>query len=120
MAMWPMPERFAMPEAGRPDHRLVTKGMSMSRKKLLHVSGWPLRRKLALVIAVPLLLAATFGTLRVYTELAASADHAATASQVTVLPPAVDYLNAAENAAIVARHNSSVVDPKRDEAIEYV
>src|SRR6478609_1362886 len=108
-----------MPEGRRSDHRLVTKGMSMSRK-FLHVSGWPLRRKLVLVIAVPLLFAATFGTLRVHKELGTSADHAAAASQVTVLPPAVDYLDAAENAAVVARRKNSAVDPKRDAAIKQV
>ncbi|MFC6043849.1 HAMP domain-containing sensor histidine kinase [Nocardioides hankookensis] len=84
------------------------------------MSGWPLRRKIVLVIAVPLLFAATFGTLRVNKELESSADHAAAASQVTVLPPAVDYLNAAENAAIVARHKTSAVDPKRDAAVKQV
>ena len=31
---------------------------------------WSLRRKLALVLAIPMLLAATFGGLRVHTELA--------------------------------------------------
>jgi HAMP domain-containing protein len=93
--------------------------MSMSRK-LLHVSGWPLRRKLALVLAVPMLFAATFGSLRVHKELAESADHASAASQVTVLPPAVDYLDAAETAALVARKRSSAVDPKRDAAIKDV
>ena len=78
----------------------------MSRK-IFHVSGWSLRRKLALVLAVPMLFAATFGSLRVHKELAESADHSSAASQVTVLPPAVDYLNAAETAAVVARKRTA-------------
>ncbi|GAA4719730.1 sensor histidine kinase [Nocardioides conyzicola] len=91
----------------------------MSRT-LFHVSGWSLRRKLILVVAFPMLFAATFGTLRVHKELAESSEHAAAASQVTVLPPAVAYLNAAENAAVVARRKTSAVDPKRDAATKDV
>lgn len=91
----------------------------MSRK-IFHVSGWSLRRKLALALAVPMLFAATFGSLRVHKELTESADHASAASQVTVLPPAVDYLNAAETAAVVARKRTSVVDKKRDAAVKDV
>ncbi len=84
------------------------------------ISGWPLRRKLALVLALPMLLAATFGGLRVLNEARSSADHTAAASQVTVLPPAVDYLNAAEDAAVIARHKTEAVDPKRDAAVKEV
>ena len=45
----------------------------------LSVAGWPLRRKLALALAIPLLLAATLGGLRVQGDLAESRDSATTA-----------------------------------------
>src|SRR6478609_3795314 len=90
--------------------------MSMSRK-LPNVSGWPLRRKLALVLAVPMLFAATFGGLRVAKEMGNNADHAAAASQVTVLPSAVAYLDSAEDAAVIARRKTAAVDPERDKAV---
>src|SRR6478735_7776395 len=93
--------------------------MSMSRK-ILHVTGWSLRQKLALVLAFPLLIAFTFGLIRVSNEWAEYTDHAAAASQVTVLPSAVSYLNAAENAAVVARRKTAAVDPKRDAAVKEV
>ena len=109
-----------MPEAGPPDHRLVTKGMSMSRKKFLHVSGWSLRRKLALVLAFPIVFAVTVGTAFVTTEWIATRDHKAAASQVNVLPAAVEFLDAAENAAVVARRKTSAVDPERDAAVQKV
>ncbi|MEO6509683.1 MAG: HAMP domain-containing sensor histidine kinase [Nocardioides sp.] len=81
----------------------------------LNLSEWSLRRKVALVLAIPILLAAVFGGLRVRTEVAQADNYAATASQVTVLGPAVDYLNAAEHAAVVARA-VGINNAKLDEA----
>ncbi|MBA3782471.1 MAG: HAMP domain-containing protein [Nocardioides sp.] len=69
----------------------------------LAVSAWPLRRKVALALAVPLLLAATLGGLRVAGDLQASSNSSASATQVTVLRPAVDYLTAAERAMVAAQ-----------------
>jgi signal transduction histidine kinase len=71
----------------------------------LAVAGWPLRRKMALALAIPLLLAATLGGLRVASDLAESSSAGTSAQQVTVLGPAVDYLTAAET-AMVAAHSS--------------
>jgi hypothetical protein len=64
------------------------------------VSAWPLRRKVALALLIPLLLAATFGGLRVRNDLIESADASSSAEQVTVLRPAVAYLTAAERALV--------------------
>jgi signal transduction histidine kinase len=82
------------------------------------VSEWPVRRKVALVLAVPLLLAAVLGSLRVQSALAASADASATASQVTVLGPSVEYLSAAEDAAMVFRETDD--EAQRDAALKKV
>ena len=78
------------------------------------VSAWPLRRKLALALAIPMLLAAVFGALRVQTELEQAANYTASASQVTVLPPAVAYLSAAEQTAVMSRTKG--VSPEELEA----
>ena len=77
----------------------------------LALPEWSLRRKLALALTIPMLLAATFGGLRVRTELAQSDNYSATAKQVTVLRPAVDYLAAAERAIIVSRQVPLLDDP---------
>ncbi|MGH3482956.1 MAG: ATP-binding protein, partial [Nocardioidaceae bacterium] len=82
------------------------------------VSEWPVRRKVALVLAVPLLLAAVLGGLRVQSALAASSDATATASQVTVLGPSVDYLSAAEDAAMVFRKTDE--EAQREAALKKV
>src|SRR5215212_6622306 len=55
---------------------------------------WSLRRKLALALTIPMLLAATFGGLRVHTELSQSDNYSATAKQIDVLRPAAAYLAA--------------------------
>lgn len=80
---------------------------------------WSLRRKLALALTIPMLLAATFGGLRVQSELSESDNYSATAKHVTVLRPAADYLAAAEKAIITSRL-APVGDPARDEAVEAV
>ena len=69
----------------------------------LAVSAWPLRFKVALAIAIPLLLAATLGGLQVRSDLNEAANSSASAEQVTVLPPAVAYLTAAERAMVAAQ-----------------
>ena len=73
----------------------------------LSVAGWPLRRKMALALAIPLLLAATLGGLRVQNDLAEASSASTGAKQVTVLAPAVDYLDAAESAMVAAQGSST-------------
>ncbi len=69
----------------------------------MDVSEWPVVRKVALVLAVPFLLAVLLGALRVQAELSDASAATSAASQVTVLGPSVDYLSAAEDASIVFR-----------------
>jgi signal transduction histidine kinase len=77
------------------------------RARSLAVSAWPLRRKVALAIAIPLLLAATLGGLRVRGDLTEAANSSSSAKQVTVLRPAVAYLTAAERAMVAAQGTSA-------------
>ena len=73
------------------------------RARSLAISAWPLRFKVALAIAIPLLLAATLGGLQVRNDLNEADNSSSSAKQVTVLPPAVDYLTAAERAMVAAQ-----------------
>ncbi|MFC5178724.1 ATP-binding protein [Nocardioides taihuensis] len=93
-------------------------GEGMSHRRF-SVAEWSLRRKLALALTIPMVLAAVFGGLRVRTELDEAANYVATESQVTVLRPAVGYLTAAERAAVVAR-GTDLDDPERTSVIEAV
>ena len=68
----------------------------------LALSAWPLRRKVALALAIPLALAGTFGALRVRSDLVEASNSSSSARQVTVLRPAAAYLTAAERAMVAA------------------
>src|SRR4051794_27294636 len=81
---------------------------------------WSLRRKLALALTIPMLLAATFGGLRVHTELAQSDNYSASAKQIKVPRPAAGSLAAAERAIIVSRQRPALDDPGRVSAIDAV
>ena len=69
---------------------------------LFALSSWPLRRKVALALAIPLVLAATLGGLRVSGDLTEAGNSSASARQVTVMRPAIDYLTASSRAMVAA------------------
>ncbi len=73
----------------------------------LSVAGWPLQRKIAALLAIPLLLAATLAGLRVQSDLSDSRQAGTSAKQVTVIQPAVDYLTAAEAAMVAAQSDNA-------------
>ena len=84
----------------------------------ISVAGWPLRRKMALALAIPLLLAATLGGLRVQGDLADSRQAASSAEQVTIIQPAVDYLTASEAAMVAAQSDSAASQGDLIDAID--
>ncbi|HYJ68601.1 MAG TPA: ATP-binding protein [Nocardioidaceae bacterium] len=70
------------------------------------------RRKVALALLIPLLLAATLGAILVRGDLIEAADSSSSAKQVTVLRPAVAYLAAAERAMVAAQVDSPASQAK--------
>lgn len=90
---------------------------SKGRDARLGISGWPLRRKVALALAIPLLLAATFGGLRVTNDLEQSNNASASAKQVTVLEPAIAYLTAAEKGMVAAQSATGTTQDERDNVL---
>ena len=84
------------------------------------LSEWSLRRKLALALAVPMILAAALGGLRVNGELGDANNYLAASHQVKVIRPAVAYLSAAEQATIISRQHPTLDDPDRQAAIDAV
>lgn len=73
----------------------------------LSVAGWPLGRKMALALAIPLLLAAVLGALRVSGDYTDSRQASRSAQQVTIIQPAIDYLTSAESAMVAAQSDSA-------------
>ncbi|MDE9366641.1 sensor histidine kinase [Luteipulveratus sp. YIM 133132] len=60
---------------------------------------WPLRRKLAAVLAIPVLLAATFAGLRINDSLDTYRSYSKAVDQAAVLRPALEYMAANEDVA---------------------
>jgi signal transduction histidine kinase len=60
------------------------------------VSEWSVRRKVVAVLAIPVVLAAVFGGLRVSSELKDASSYSTNQQRATVLDPAINYLVASE------------------------
>src|SRR3954453_702983 len=69
----PLKDRGSMTQKRHPRH---------GRTRSLAVSGWPLRFKVALAIAIPLLLAAALGGVQVRNDLREAANSSSSAKQV--------------------------------------
>ena len=74
------------------------------------VSEWSVRRKVVAVLALPVILAAVFGGLRVRTELVSASDYSTNQQQATVLAPAIAYLDATERLALPSSLADSMAD----------
>ena len=86
----------------------MTQDAAQARKGAgLSVAAWPLGRKMALALAIPLLLAAVLGGLRVAGDYGDSRHAARSADQVTIIEPAVDYLTASEAAMVAAQSDDA-------------
>ncbi|WP_187776170.1 sensor histidine kinase [Antrihabitans cavernicola] len=72
------------------------------RRPLWKVAEWPLRWKVAAVLTVPLILAGTFGGLRVQSQLSQAAQLSAAADHVAIVAPAVAVSDATEGLALAA------------------
>ena len=70
------------------------------------VAGWPLGRKMAMALAIPLVLAAVLGAARVSGDLNDSRQAARSAKQVTIIQPAIDYLTSSESAMVAAQSDN--------------
>lgn len=97
----------------------MTQDAAQSRKDAgISVAGWPLGRKMAMALAIPLLLAAVLGALRVSGDLQDSRQAASSAKQVTIIQPAIDYLTSAEAAMVAAQTDSAASEGDLIDAID--
>ena len=84
----------------------------------ISVAGWPLGRKMAMALAIPLMLAAILGGLRVAGDLNDSSQAGTSAKQVTIIQPAIDYLTASEAAMVAAQSDSAASQGDLIDAID--
>ena len=72
---------------------------TLARSQAFRVSEWSVRRKVVAVLAIPVVLAAVFGGLRVSSELTDASGYSTNQQRATVLEPAINYLCATERLA---------------------
>jgi hypothetical protein len=66
------------------------------------VTEWSVRRKVVAVLAIPVVLAAVFGGLRVRSELQDASTYNTNQQRATVLDPTINYLAATQRLALPA------------------
>ncbi|MFC6155033.1 sensor histidine kinase [Nocardioides yefusunii] len=98
---------------------LASPGDSPSRAPWYQISGWRLRNKIALSLAFPMIAASWFATDKAIESYLVQQSHEATAEQVRVLAPALDFLYAAENSYVQTLH-TEVGSPERLAAVDEV
>jgi signal transduction histidine kinase len=75
------------------------------------VEGWPLRWKVAATMALPVLLAATFGGLRIQNELSAASKLSVASGNAESVVPAVEFVDRLDGLAYAAASGAPIAEP---------
>ena len=75
------------------------------------VEGWPLRWKVAAIMVLPILLAATFGALRIQNELSAASKLSVASGNAGIVVPAVDFVDRLDGLAYAAASGTPLAEP---------
>jgi signal transduction histidine kinase len=73
--------------------------------------GWPLRWKVAAILILPVLLAATFGALRIQNELSAASKLSVASGDVGIVVPAVEFVDRLDGLAYAAASGAPIEEP---------
>ncbi|MHC9292384.1 ATP-binding protein [Mycobacterium sp. LTG2003] len=73
--------------------------------------GWPLRWKVAATLVLPILLAATFGAVRIYNELTAASRLSVASDNAVIVVPAVELVDRLDGLAYAAASGAPIEDP---------
>ena len=76
--------------------------------------GWPLRWKVAAIMILPILLAATFGALRIQNELSAASNLSVASGNVKIVVPAVEFVDRLDDLAYAAASGAPIEEPLRN------
>jgi signal transduction histidine kinase len=74
-------------------------------------AGWPLRWKVAATMILPLLLAATFGALRIENELSEASKLSVASGNVRIMVPAVELVDRLDSLASAAASGAPIAEP---------
>jgi signal transduction histidine kinase len=73
--------------------------------------GWPLRWKVAAIMVLPVLLAATFGALRIQNELSAASKLSVASGNAVIVVPAVEFVDRLDGLAVTAASGAPIAEP---------
>jgi signal transduction histidine kinase len=73
--------------------------------------GWPLRWKVAAIMVLPVLLAATFGALRIQNELSAASKLSVASGDARIVAPAVEFVDRLDGLAYAAASGAPIEEP---------
>src|SRR5258705_874693 len=74
-------------------------------------AGWPLRWKVAAIMVLPILLAATFGALRIQNELSAASRLSVASDDAVIVVPAVELVDRLDGLAYAAASGAPTEEP---------
>ena len=74
-------------------------------------TGWPLRWKVAAIMVLPVLLAATFGALRIQNELSAASKLSVASGDAAIVVPAVEFVDQLDGLAYAAASGAPLNEP---------
>jgi signal transduction histidine kinase len=73
--------------------------------------GWPLRWKVAAIMVLPVLLAVTFGALRIQNELSAASKLSVASGDAVIVVPAVEFVDRLDGLAYAAATGAPIEEP---------
>ncbi|WP_197382522.1 sensor histidine kinase [Mycolicibacterium mengxianglii] len=86
----------------------------ISRPSRWSLTNWPVRWKVVAIAVVPLLLAAVFGGVRVYSSTVEARDLGVAADRAELVPAVTDYMSALENVLVVTAAGGDVAQARSD------
>ncbi|WP_243858274.1 sensor histidine kinase KdpD, partial [Mycobacterium sp. DL440] len=83
----------------------------MTRASRASIESWPLRWKVAATLVLPILLAATFGAVRIYNELSAASQLNLASDNAVIVVPAVGLVDRIDGLAYAAASGAPIDEP---------
>lgn len=86
-------------------------GHVQPRRSRASFDGWPLRWKVAATLVVPIVLAATFGALRIQNELSTASKLSVASGNTRVVAPSLEFLDRLDGLAAAAASGAPIEEP---------
>lgn len=84
---------------------------TVNRVSRASIESWPLRWKVAATLVLPIMLAATFGAVRIYNELSAASRLNLASDNAVIVVPAVELVDRVDALAYAAATGSPIDEP---------